>query len=114
MARGIDPVKHERWRRLLRQWHSSDLNVRDFCARHKIHGSQFWCWKRRLGEESSARPVKTEPAFIPVTIVEHPAAAITSAAIDIRLTSGHRLRVQAGRERLLLGDVITLLEGRPC
>jgi transposase len=109
MARGIDAGKHERWRRVLREWRASGLSVRDFCDWRKIPESQFWWWRRRLGEQ--AEPVaKSEPAFVPITIVEPPA----SAAIDIRLASGHRLRVRAGCDRQLLAEVVAVLEGRPC
>jgi hypothetical protein len=111
MARGIDALKHERWRQVLRQWRASGLNVRDFCARREIPESQFWWWRRRLGDPAESASVKVEPAFVPVTLVE-PAAA--SAAIDIRLASGHRLRVRAGCDRQLLAEVVALLEGQSC
>jgi transposase len=112
MARGIDAAKHERWGRVLREWDASGLSVRDFCDWRKIPESQFWWWRRRLAGEFETVLAEPGPAFMPVTIVEPPASA--SAAIDIRLTSGHRLRVRAGCDRKLLTDVIALLEGRPC
>jgi hypothetical protein len=52
------------------------------------------------------------PAFVPVTIVE--TTTSTSAAIDIKLTNGHRLRVRAGCDRRLLAEVVAVLEGKPC
>jgi hypothetical protein len=112
MARGIDAAKHERWRRVFREWRASGQSVRGFCGQHEIHESQFWWWRRRLADAVEAAPVKVEPAFVPVTIVEPPASA--SAAIDIRLTNGHRLRVRSGCDRQLLAEVVAVLEGRPC
>jgi transposase len=110
--RQIDEAKHEHWRQVLQRWKASGLGVRAFCDRRKILESQFWWWKRRLGEPVATAPVEAGPDFVPVTIVEPPSP--TSAAIDIRLTSGHRLRVRAGCDRRLLADVVALLEGRPC
>jgi hypothetical protein len=110
--RRIDEGKHEHWRRILQSWRASGLSVRGFCGRRKIPESQFWWWKRRLAERVEAASVKAGPDFVPVMIVEPPSP--TSAAIDIRLTSGHRLRVRAGCDRRLLAEVVALLEGRPC
>jgi hypothetical protein len=112
MARGIDAAKHERWRRVFREWRASGQSVRGFCDQRKIAESQFWWWKRRLAGDIEAVTVEPEPAFLPVTIVEPLAPA--SAAIDIRLTSGHRLRVRSGCDRQLLADVVAMLEDRPC
>jgi hypothetical protein len=107
--RRIDEAKHERWRGVLRQWLASGLKVRRFCEEHQIRESQFWWWRRRLGESATK---DAQPTFVPITIVEPSAPA--SAVIDIRLTSGHRLRIRAGCDRSLLADVVALLEGRPC
>jgi hypothetical protein len=52
------------------------------------------------------------PAFVPVTVVEAPVHSNT--AIDIRLVSGHRLRVRAGCDRRLLAEVVAVLEGKSC
>jgi hypothetical protein len=70
MARGIDAVKHERWRRVLQEWRASGLSVRDFCDWRKIPEGQFWWWRRRLPADVEAVAVKPEPAFIPVTITD--------------------------------------------
>jgi hypothetical protein len=109
MAREINEEKHARWRRLLQHWETSGLGVRAFCDRQKIPEAQFWWWRRRLSEQVKAAKA---PAFVPVTIVE--TTTSTSAAIDIKLTNGHRLRVRAGCDRRLLAEVVAVLEGKPC
>jgi hypothetical protein len=48
-----------------------------------------------------------------------PPAVHNETPIDIHLADGHRVRVRAGCDRLLLADVLALLrqstpEGRPC
>ena len=110
--RPINEAKHERWRQVFEQWGASGLGVRAFCERQNIAESQFWWWRRRLGGQIETSPIKAEPAFVPLTIVESPAAS--SAAIDVRLANGHRLKVRAGCDRQLLADVVAVLEGRPC
>ena len=105
--RRIDEAKHAHWRGLLRQWRACGLGVRRFCEREGLRESQFWWWKRRLGEQVVKAPKNSEAAFVPVTIVEMP-------AIEIELRSGHKLHVRAGCARQLLSEVVAVLEGRPC
>jgi hypothetical protein len=108
----IDEAKHAYWLRVLVQWRESDLSVREFCRRHRHRESQFWFWRRRLAPKLDATSANPEPAFLPVTVVK--TSATTSPAIDIRLPSGHRLRVRAGCDRQLLADVVAVLEGKAC
>lgn len=111
----INEAKHAYWLQVLVQWRDSGLSVREFCRRHRHHESQFWFWKRRLaGKLNAATATRTnsEPAFLPVTVLE--ASATTSPAIDIRLANGHRVRVRSGCDRRLLADVVAVLEGKLC
>jgi hypothetical protein len=115
MARGhgrINEAKHSRWRRLLRRFQASGLGVRAFCEQQEISEAQFWWWKRRLGQQAETAGVQDTTAFVPMTIVE--SATSPSAAIDIKLTNGHRLRVRAGCDRRLLAEVVAVLEGKSC
>jgi hypothetical protein len=106
--RRIDEAKHEHWRGLLRQWRACGLGVRRFCEREGLRESQFWWWKRRLGEQVVKAPKKkAEAVFVPVSIVE-------TSAIEIELRSGHKLHVRAGCARQLLSEVVAVLEDRPC
>jgi hypothetical protein len=108
----IDEAKHAYWLQVLRQWRDSGLGIRKFCRRHRHHESQFGFWKRRLAHKLDAAPANPEPAFLPVTVLE--ASSPPPSVIDIRLNSGHRLRIRAGCDRQLLADVVALLEGKPC
>jgi hypothetical protein len=130
----IDHAKHARWRQTLLRWESSGLSIRAFCKRERIHESQFWWWRRRLGgrpktsttssspivssPSAGSDPSSSGPAFVPIAVVSDSPSA--SSAIDIRLASGHRLRVRAGCDCRLLAEVVAVLqarpetEGRPC
>ena len=123
----IDHAKHARWRQTLLRWKSSGLSIRAFCKRERIHESQFWWWRRRLGgrpktSATSSSPIVSSPsadsdasssgpAFVPVAVVSDSPSA--SSAIDIRLASGHRLRVRDGCDYRLLAEVVAVLQTRP-
>lgn len=112
MAQRIDSAKHAWWQEIVEQWKASGLSLRGFCAREKIGRSHLFWWKQRLTGKAKTASVKPEPAFVPVTIIDPPAA--TGAGIDIHLASGHHLRVRGDCDGRLLAEVIALLEGRSC
>lgn len=102
------------WRRRLQRQQASGLTIRDFCALHDLHESAFYFWRREIAarDEASVRDPVSTPAFMPVQVIEAP--TLPKSFIDIRLASGHRLRVSAGCDRQLLADVVAVLEGKPC
>lgn len=142
MAKGNprDPARERLWRRHLRQQRLSGLTVRDYCAQWRLAESAFHFWRREIAVRDRERrddgmsangtaPVQrcrrkaargnarrkrspAKPSFVPVHVVT--ARASSGSAIDIRLTSGHRLRVRAGCDAQLLAQVVALLEGRSC
>jgi hypothetical protein len=127
MARQQRDLKREQsWRRHIEQQHASGLTVRVYCDAHPLRETSFYFWRQEIAKrdrESAARPtdaspVSVAPAFVPVAVIDPPAAH-NETPIDIRLTAGHRVRVRAGCDRALLADVLALLrqpmpEGRPC
>jgi transposase len=117
MAQGKsrDPKRERFWRRHLRSQRASGLTIRDYCVEHDLSESSFHFWRREIADRDRRREAAEStaaPAFVPVTIVEPP--AVGNAAIDIRLAGGHRLRVRAGCDPLLLAEVVAVLERRPC
>lgn len=99
------------WRRHLKRQPASGLSIRGYCCEHDLHESAFYFWRREIAARDQAARLAT-PAFVPVTVVEAPASPTT--AIDIRLTSGHRLRIRGGCDRQLLADVVAVLEAKRC
>jgi hypothetical protein len=61
--------------------------------------------------EAPARSTVASPApsFLPVAVIDAPSEPDRGTPIDIRLAEGHRIRIQAGCDRSLLADVLTLL-----
>jgi hypothetical protein len=115
MAKGNprDAERERRWRRHMRQQRRRRRSVREYCELHRLHESAFYFWRRVIADRDRERAHPVEPAFVPVTVVDPPTPR-NAAVLDIRLTSGHRLRVRAGCDRQLLGEVIARLEGRSC
>ena len=120
MARQHRDLKRERtWRRHIAEQRGSRQTIRAFCDAHRIRETSFYFWRTEIAKrdrESAASP-KAAPAFVPVAVIDAPATA--DAPIDLRLVEGHRVRIRAGCDRVLLADVLNLLrgsraEGRPC
>jgi len=109
-----DPERERLWRQRLAQHQRSGLTIRRFCRTHDLAESSFHFWK----QEIARRDRLAAPAFVPVTIVPTPTPdEPADTPIELRLASGHELRLRAGCDRRLLADLIDLLvprEGRPC
>lgn len=95
MSESFERAKHGRWQRLLRQFPSSGLTIREFCRRRGVSEPSFYAWRRRLGGERAG------PLFVPVRVTASPAAA--SAACDT--PAG---QAEPGRIELLLGGGVTV------
>ena len=108
----ISGVAATRWKRVVEQWGASGLSIRSFCLRNRVHEGTFYRWKRFFAEKATTSLVP-RPAFLPV-VVQTVVSPPSESPIEIELT-GHRiLRVRSGCDQRLLGDLITLLEGKPC
>ena len=103
-----DRVLAERWQRRIRRQQATGMSIRAYCLLHGLHESAFYFWRRTLAE----RDRQAKPAFVPVKVVDAPAAS--GSAIDIYLVGGRRVRVRRGCDRELLAALVELLEGRPC
>ena len=119
MARQQRDLRRERtWRRHIAEHRTSGQTVRAYCESHQLRETSFYFWRQEIAKrdrEAAAQP-NPAPAFVPVAVIDAPVVA--DAPIDIRLAQGHRVRIRAGCDRVLLADVIRLLrnstEGRPC
>jgi hypothetical protein len=108
MARAIpDPGREPYWRETLARWRRSGLSVRAFCRAEGVNESQFYWWRRRLGQADPETP-----AFVPVHVVAEPAAAPAARGIEVVLANGRCLRVGPGFDPHTLVTLVDLLEAR--
>jgi hypothetical protein len=124
MSRQQRDLKRERtWRRHIAEQRASGQTIRAYCDARQIRETSFYFWRTEIAKrdrEAAAEPntVPKTAAFVPVAVVASSTTA--SSAIDIRLASGHHLRVRAGCDCRLLAEVVAVLqarpetEGRPC
>jgi transposase len=106
-------AKEQFWRRMVRQWRSSGLSVRDFCAESEIAEPSFYAWRRTIAERDAAAM-----HFVPVRVIpdEPPVATDSgsSSGLELVLPAGRRLRIGPDFDTATLQRLLLLLEeGRP-
>jgi hypothetical protein len=117
-----DPAKERFWRRMLRRFARSGLNIRDFCKGQHLREPSFYHWRPVLAQRDheAAPPAQVAPlSFLPVQIrADVPTAPVPAApapAIEVVLVNGRCLRVPAGFDAELLRRLLVLLEeGAAC
>lgn len=105
--------KERCWRRLVRQWRSSGLSVREFCAERKLPEPSFYAWRRTIAARD-AEAVR----FVPVRVVveEQPVASdnVSGSGLELVLPAGRLLRIGPSFDAPTLRRLLSLLEdGRP-
>ena len=125
-GRQRDPLREKFWRRTIRQQQRSGLTIRAFCLREGLKIGAFRWWRQALARrdrEPSATPAgdredettEAVPAFLPVRLVDLEAAEPRSSPpIEVVLPTGPTVRVPSGFDPRTLGQVLAVLEGRPC
>jgi transposase-like protein len=106
--------KERFWRRMVRQWRSSGLSVRAFCAQHELAEPTFYAWRRTIAERDALID-NGAPAFLAVQVTrnaETPRATAddATAGLEVVLRSGRRLRVGSGFDGPTLQRLLALLE----
>jgi transposase len=108
-GRARDERKERQWRRWIRQWQTSGLSVRDFCARYGLATASFYHWRRLLERRATERP-----AFVPVQVVAD-LPPPQASALGLVLPDGRTIRVSAGFDTATLRRLLAVLEGEgPC
>ncbi len=103
--------KERFWRRMMREWGSGGLSIRDFCDAQQISEASFYAWRRTI-----ARRDADAARFVPVHIVadEQPAREAMADGLELVLAGGRRLRVGPGFDGPTLRRLLALLEeGQP-
>jgi hypothetical protein len=102
MSGSSERDRHGRWERLLRQFPSSGLTVREFCRRRGVAEPSFYAWRRRLGNGGAT------PLFVPVRVAASPAAASAAGGRPGGAEDGPTGQAEPGRIDVLLGDGVTV------
>jgi Transposase len=121
-----DPARERFWRRTIRQQEKSGLTVPDFCRREGLKDWTFRWWRQELARrdqqplsaprrQQEGPPIEATPAFLPVRIIDQePFAPQPPPPIEIVWPTGPTVRVPTGFDPRTLGDILAVLEGRPC
>ena len=69
MPQPADQTRREIWIARMQRFHTSDLNVIEFCQREGVSTPSFYKWKKQLG--AAARPTADAvPKFVPVHVAK--------------------------------------------
>ena len=113
------------WVKRVEQWKRSGLTAKAFAAAHGLNASSLNCWSWKLRAEERQEPTapkrKVRESSRTVAFVELPIAstgqsaasepARGSAALELLLADGVRVRVQPGFDEATLKRVVRTLEG---
>jgi hypothetical protein len=92
--------RHQWWRQLVAQQEHSGLSIRVFCQQHRTSEHSFYQWRKRLAAQL---PVK-----FALVETSHNATA-NSAAVELTLATGERLRIARGADAATLRVVLSVL-----
>ena len=121
-----DPAREKLWRRTIREQERSGLAVRAFCQSEGLKDWTFRWWRQELARrdrqtsaasrgEQEGEPTESAPAFLSVRVTDLEAISPRHASpIEILLPTGSIVRVPSGFDPSTLGQVLAVLEGRPC
>jgi hypothetical protein len=93
-----------KWRGLVAQHNKSGQSVAAFCRERKLCAPHFFAWKKRLSQAASRQ-------FVAVQVVEA-GEAVSSPALEIRLSGGRSVMVEPGFDAGHLRAVLAALEAR--
>lgn len=69
MAEEIAALREQRWtatvaKRVLAAWEESGSTLTEFSREHDVQDQRLMRWRRRLREETTARPIQFAPAVV--------------------------------------------------
>lgn len=97
------------WRMVFETHQGSGLTIKQFCKNEGISEAAFYAWRKKLtADHASASPTKppsASGAFVEVALRDAP-----GAALELVLSSGHRLRISPNIDAALLERVLATLK----
>jgi len=100
--------KEQFWRQMVRQWRSSGLSVRDFCAQREISEPSFYGWRRTITQRDAEAA-----RFVPVHVIPDDKLAAKGASgqgLELLLSGGRVLRIGPDFDGPTLRRLLALLE----
>ncbi len=101
--------KERFWRRLVRQWRSSGLSIRAFCAQQHLSEPSFYAWRRTITQRDAEAT-----RFVPVQVVPDDKPLTTPdgfpSGLELVLGAGRVLRIGPGFDGPTLRRLLVLLE----
>ena len=98
------------WRGVVEQAAQSTLPIRRFCQAQRVDEQQYYYWRRILAQEEGAATVASPASrFVLVRPEAGPAPDSASAALELVLDLGWRLRIPRGVDETTLRSVLTVL-----
>lgn len=112
------PERRRRWSweekaRIVAESLAPDAVASSVALRYGLHRNQLYAWRRELraAAEAAAADAAPPPGFVPVVVMEEP-AAVSALAIEIEM-AGARVRISPGVDPALLADVLRTLKALP-
>jgi hypothetical protein len=102
-----DAAKEAYWRGVLIRQAASGQSVREFCQQERLTESQFYAWRRTIGQRDA--PGKPGPAFVSALVVD---ASPRESSIAIELAGGCVLKFSGPLASEQLADLIVALQSR--
>jgi transposase-like protein len=102
-----DAAKEAYWREVLGRHASSGLSVREFCERERLTESQFYAWRRTIGERSESG--SANPAFVPAVMTKD---VSQEPSVALELPGGCVLRFSGSHATEQLADLVVALQSR--
>jgi hypothetical protein len=107
-------TSREEWRKRVERWKDSGLTAQQYASELGIKASTLQYWKHKLGKPElmpGRKPGRAAQAHgLPSLIELQPIMAASSAAFELELGSGRRLRIPVGFDASALERLLTVLE----
>ncbi len=103
------------YKTLIAAFERSGLSLNAFARKKGVPYSTLALWKNRLVKEAELELASSPPQFLPVTIDGAGLSASSQReSCEVRLRSGHELRIPPGFDAVTLCALINALEPSSC
>lgn len=98
----------DEWLSLLEEFQDSELEQKEFAAKHDISLGTFRYWLYRRAKQVQLES-KPRTKFLPVTVVASPAPKARGEVIELALSSGVLVRFATGTDSRYVAELVAAL-----